>query len=140
MSTETSELIAQLIAVTTRLTRSAAHRTREPRNSTSYRILGALRQYGPSRIGEIAAHERISQPGATKAITALESDGLVTRQSDPDDLRVSRISITPAGDAAVDAWLDQLADVLLPTLGPVSDADRAAIARTIQLLESSLSN
>ena len=140
MSTETSELIAQLIAVTNRLTRSAARLTSEPRNSTSYRILGALRQYGPSRIGEIAAHERISQPGATKAVTALELEGLVARDSDPDDLRASRISITPAGDAAVQAWLDQLAGVLLPTLGPISDTDREAIARTIQLLETSLTN
>jgi DNA-binding MarR family transcriptional regulator len=140
MSTETSELIAQLIAATNRLTRAAAQQTSEPRNSTSYRILGALRQFGPSRIGEIAAHERISQPGATKAVTALELDGLVARESDPDDLRASRITITDAGNAAVDAWLEQLARVVVPRFGALTDTDRAAIARTVQLLEASITD
>jgi DNA-binding MarR family transcriptional regulator len=140
MSIETSELIAQLIGATNRLTRAAAQQTSEPRNSTSYRILGALRQFGPSRVGEIAAHERISQPGATKAVTALELDGLVARESDPDDLRASRISITDAGNAAVDAWLEQLASVVVPKFGTLSDTDRAAIARTIRLLEASITD
>lgn len=140
MPADDAALITQLISATHRLTRMAGRLTGEPRNTTHYRTLGLLRQFGPSRIGEIAAHERISQPGATKIVTGLEADGFVSRESDPEDGRASVISITPAGNAAAEAWLEEISAVLVPRFDGLSDQDRAAIARTITLLESSLKN
>ncbi|WAH97754.1 MarR family winged helix-turn-helix transcriptional regulator [Arthrobacter sp. MMS18-M83] len=140
MPAEDAALITQLISTTHRVTRMAATLTGEPRNSTHYRTLGLLRQFGPSRIGEIAAYERITQPGATKIVTALEAEGFVARENDPEDGRASVISITPAGNTAVEAWQEQISAVLVPRFGKFSDEDRAAIARTLMLLESSLQN
>jgi DNA-binding MarR family transcriptional regulator len=140
MLAEDAALITQLISTTHRVTRMAAALTGEPRNSAHYRTLGLLRQFGPSRIGEIAAYERISQPGATKIVTALEAEGFVARENDPGDGRASVISITPAGIAAVEAWTDQISAVLVPRFGTFSDEDRTAIARTVTLLESGLRN
>jgi DNA-binding MarR family transcriptional regulator len=138
MTANNATLITELISATNRVTRMAGRLATEPRNSTNYRTLGLLRQFGPSRIGEIAAHERISQPGATKIVASLEAEGLVARENDPADGRASVITITPLGLAALESWMNELADNLLPRVGPLSDDDRAAIARTIALLEFSL--
>lgn len=140
MPATNATLITELIATTNRVTRMAARLTARPRNATHYRTLGLLRQFGPSRIGEIAAHERISQPGATKIVAALEAEGFVARENDPDDGRASVITITPLGLTALDSWMTELGDALLPVFGDLSDADRAALARTIALLESSLNS
>lgn len=131
-------LIAQLLSATHRMTRMATRLATRVHGPTHFRTLGLLRQFGPARIGEIAAHERISQPGATKLVSVLEAAGLVARERDPEDGRATVVSITPAGEAALRAWLDEIAAVLVPRFTDLSDDDRAAIARTTMLIEASL--
>lgn len=97
-----------------------------------------LRQFDSLRIGEIAAHEVISQPRATKIVADLESQGLVARAADPDDGRASVITITDAGREAIDRRLAQLATLLEPRFESLSAADWSALARTVELLEAAL--
>lgn len=138
MTTADATLIAELFGTTHRMTRMAGKLLGDAHGVTHFRTLGLLRQFGPSRIGEIAALERISQPGATKLVAALEAEGFASRSADPADGRAMVISATPAGLAALDAWTAAVADVLVPRFGELTDADRAALTRTIALVHASL--
>ncbi|WP_309080600.1 MarR family transcriptional regulator [Zhihengliuella sp.] len=132
----TAELISRLLGSAYRTTRLAAHLSPALRGDTNYRVLGLLRQFDGVRVGQIAAHERISQPRATQIAADLEAAGLVERGSDPEDRRASLLRITAAGSTALDERMIQLAELLEPRFPDLDEQDRAAIARTIELLEA----
>lgn len=52
---------------------------------------------GPLRISELARAEQVRMPTMTPIVAALEHDGLVARESDPSDARVSLVRATPRG-------------------------------------------
>ena len=52
---------------------------------------------GPLTLGELANAEQVRPPTMTRLVTALEADGLVTREPDPSDGRLTRIRATPNG-------------------------------------------
>ncbi len=65
------------------------------------------------RMQDIASYLGIEAPSVTRKVQELESQGLVSRNTDPDDKRASLITITKAGRASVkklqQARLEQLA-------------------------------
>lgn len=79
---------------------------------TQCSMLFTLRMYGPMRLGEISAIEKVTAPTTTQAVTRLESLGLVTRTRDDSDQRVMRIAITPAGEAMHRSALDELLQII----------------------------
>lgn len=63
-------------------------------------------------LGELAAVEQVSAPTVTRLVDKLEELGLVVREPDPDDRRVTRVVITDVGHKQLaesrerrDAWL-----------------------------------
>ena len=54
---------------------------------------------GPVTLGELANAEQVRPPTMTRLISALEAEGLVSREADPDDGRLTRIRATPKGRA-----------------------------------------
>ena len=54
--------------------------------------LATIERLGPLTPSELAHHERIQRPTATRIVTRLEQGGLVERASDPSDGRVSLVS------------------------------------------------
>ena len=54
-------------------------------------------------IGQIAEHEHVKPPSASKIVTALEAEGLVERAADPSDRRCTYIVATDAGRAHLEA-------------------------------------
>src|SRR5688572_26678519 len=52
---------------------------------------------GPLTLGELAAAEQVRPPTMTRLVTALEAAGLVTREPDPGDGRLTRIRATAKG-------------------------------------------
>jgi DNA-binding MarR family transcriptional regulator len=100
--------------------------------------LGTVERRGPLTPSEVAAHERIQRPTATRLIAKLEDQGLIERTAAPGDARSCLLSVTPKGAAALaeirtrkDAFLAQR----LRTLAP---EDRATLARAADLLEQLL--
>lgn len=49
------------------------------------------------RLGDLAAHLMVAPSVASRAVAALEADGLVERHADPDDARACLIGITDLG-------------------------------------------
>ena len=67
------------------------------------------------RVTDLAEMLGVDTPTVTRKVQQLERDGMVVRQSDPDDRRASRIGLTPAGRRTIErvrrarrAWLDRL--------------------------------
>jgi len=60
-------------------------------------------QEGEARAADIAEFFGLAPRTVTEALDALERDGLVRREPDPQDRRVKRLSITEAGIAATAA-------------------------------------
>jgi DNA-binding MarR family transcriptional regulator len=88
---------------------------------TAAGVLDTVDRRGPRRITELAASEGITQPSMTALVTGLERAGLVSRQTDPNDLRVVLVVLTPTGRkylirrrdrlaAHFAEWIDQLSN------------------------------
>ncbi len=67
------------------------------------------------RVTDLADTLGVDTPTVTRKVQQLERDGMVVRQSDPDDRRASRIRLTPAGRRTIERvrrarrdWLDRL--------------------------------
>ena len=67
------------------------------------------------RVTDLAEMLGVDIPTVTRKVQQLERDGMVVRQSDPDDRRASRICLTAAGRRTIDrvrkarrSWLEHL--------------------------------
>ena len=67
------------------------------------------------RVTDLAELLGVDTPTVTRKVQQLERDGMVVRQTDPDDRRAIRIRLTPAGRRTLErvrrarrAWLDHL--------------------------------
>ena len=118
------------------LTRQAALLTRNEAPSAQWRALSVLQTEGPMRLGELARQCRATQPGMTRLIGQLEAAGLVRRDGDPSDSRVTVVSVTDAGITALAAWRIQLRDALEPMFEGLDDDDWAALSRVAHILTS----
>jgi DNA-binding MarR family transcriptional regulator len=58
---------------------------------------------GPLTLGDLAAAEQVKPPTMTRLVTGLESDGLVRREIDAEDGRVTRVRATPKGTRVLHA-------------------------------------
>jgi len=57
----------------------------------------ALHLHGPSRVSDVAAIMGVKPPAASAAIDSLEREGYVVREPDPEDRRVTMVSLTDLG-------------------------------------------
>jgi DNA-binding MarR family transcriptional regulator len=97
--------------------------------------LASIARRGPLTVGELARIEHVSSPMITKIGKGLEEEGLVTRTVDPDDKRVTRLAITPAGERRLERSRSRKNAWLAERLGDLSPAELAAIEAVIPVLE-----
>lgn len=87
----------ELLLACARFTRTASRMNRSADPSAVWRAMATLDEAGPLRVSEFAELDHCSQPTATAMIKRLETDGLVSRISDPDDGRAWLVHLTDAG-------------------------------------------
>lgn len=124
--THEDDLLRLIVAAHT-LTRLAAIETKNDTPAAQWRTLKLLREYGPQRLGDLATLSRVSQPGMTRLVGQLVAAGLATREQDAADARAQVVTVTPAGEEALDAWLTQLASALAPHVTDFDEATWTAI-------------
>src|SRR5262245_43970397 len=119
--TETAELAARLRLSVTRLARQLRQTADSDLSPTQAAILATVSNHGPLTLGELADLERVASPTITKVIGLLHEKGLVQKQTDPDDRRFVRVSLTAAGEALLErsrarktAWLARQLEELTP--------------------------
>lgn len=75
-----------------------------------YRILRFIEARAPTTAGQVRAFFGLAPRSVTEALDSLERDGLIQRQRDPEDRRVARLVMLPAGIAALEASRPLLMD------------------------------
>ena len=97
--------------------------------------LATVERHGPMTLRELAAHERVRPPTVTTVLGRLESAGLVSRDTDLDDRRVSWVSLTPEGKRLVEANRSRKTEFLAKRLTKLDARDREALARALPIFE-----
>jgi MarR family transcriptional regulator, 2-MHQ and catechol-resistance regulon repressor len=91
------------------------------------------------RMSDLAAQTTLTASGLTRAVDRLERDGLVARQSCPEDRRVSYATLTSDGEArircALPLHMEHIAEVLETTF---STKELAELDRLMRRLRDSL--
>jgi DNA-binding MarR family transcriptional regulator len=70
-------------------------------NVVRHRILKCLERRGPHHLTEISATLSIKKNTLSELLDRMVRDGLVARELSPNDRRVTRLQITPAGRSAI---------------------------------------
>ncbi len=92
-------------------------------------------RYGPLPLSAIAVREQLSLPMVSKVVTALESERLVMRSSDPTDARVSLVDVSDDGRAWIEETRRRRDQWLAARLDDTDADERAALTQTIATFE-----
>jgi DNA-binding MarR family transcriptional regulator len=96
--------------------------------------LASVDRLGPVRLGDLAIAERIAAPTLTKIVGALEADGLLVRQADAGDRRVTRVAVTDEGRARLEHIQRERDAYLQRRVAELDPADRARLEAALPLL------
>ena len=101
-------------------------------------VLSTLDRHGPMGLGDLAAHEGVQPPSATRMVDNLEAAGLVSREASRADRRAVVVQLTNKGRRRVeeirrrrDAWLAERLSRLTPD-------EVEALERALPVLEALL--
>jgi DNA-binding MarR family transcriptional regulator len=136
----------QAVEAADRFHSAAIHALRHVRRDDSATGLSAARLSalsvlvfgGPRTLGELAAAEHVRPATMTRIVQALEEDGLVRRESDPTDGRVSRLRPTAKGERVMWRGRERRVARLAGLLGRLSAAEIACVQDAAELVERAL--
>jgi DNA-binding MarR family transcriptional regulator len=92
-------------------------------------------EHEPRRVTDLAASQALAQPTVTQLVGRLEERGLVARGRHPGDGRVVLVSLTTAGQEALEALRAEYRTVLRDHLAGRSDAEVQALAAATDALQ-----
>ena len=120
------------IARTARRLRQEAGADLSPSQSSA---LAAIERHGPLTPSELANHERVQRPTATRVLARLEELGLVDRAPDPADRRSSLISVSAAGRTLLRRQRSRKNQFLARRLATLEPDEVATLDRAAAILE-----
>ena len=86
-------------------------------------------------LGELAAAEQVRPPTMTRLVDRLEAEGLVTREPDTADGRVTWVRATPKGSRLMRAGRARRVQALAGRLTALREDDREVLAKAAELME-----
>jgi len=119
-----------------RLTRKLRQQDPPGLTITHYAALATVADRTEMAIGELAEVEHLPSSAATRLADSLERAGYVRRCPNPRDRRGVNLAITPEGRRVVERRRGQVNQWLDGRLALMSEEDRAAVARTVALIET----
>lgn len=118
----------------TRLARRLRQESDSGLSPTLLAALGTIANHGPLTPSDLADHERIQRPNATKVIARLEADHLVTRTEAPADKRSSLITLSAGGRRLLTESRTKKDAYLAHRLEELSPAERETLADLLERL------
>jgi DNA-binding MarR family transcriptional regulator len=97
--------------------------------------LMTINRQGPLTPSELAAHERIQRPTATRLLARLETEGLIVRSPDPVDRRSSLVAPSPEGRALLRRLRTRKDAYLARRLRNLDPEELATLAGAADILE-----
>src|SRR3954470_5042900 len=119
ITSDRSSLAVELLVVSARFTRLAARETPTAIPRALWRALAQLEELGPTRVSDLAAADRVSQPPATTLGQKPGERGWAERCTDARDGRVVRVTISDAGRSVLAESRITAAAALAPRLSRV---------------------
>ena len=132
---DVSELASRLrlaIARTARRLRQEAGTDLGPASASA---LATIEMHGPLTPSELAEHERVQRPTATRIVARLAEEGLIDRAADPTDGRASLLSISREGRDLLRRLRGRKNAYLARRLRELDEAEVAALERAAEVLE-----
>jgi DNA-binding MarR family transcriptional regulator len=124
-----------VVARTARRLRQEAEADLSPSLSSA---LASIDRHGPITPSELAAHERVQRPTATRVLARLEELGLVDRAPDPADRRSSLISASAEGRTLLRRQRSRKNQFLARRLAALPPDEVATLERAAAILERML--
>lgn len=90
---------------------------------------------GPVTLGDLAAIEQVKPPTMTRLVSALEARGLVRREADPSDARLTRVRATARGMRLLQEGRGRRVARLQARLRDLPDGELAALGDATEILE-----
>ena len=89
---------------------------------------------GPRTLGELAQAEQVKPPTMTRLVAALESEGLVKREIDHKDRRITRIHATKKGEKVMLEGRERRVSDLAARLDKLSAAERQELEHAAKVI------
>jgi len=133
--TDVASHLRLVVARTARRLRQEAGQDLSPSLTSA---LASIDRHGPLTPSELAAHERVQRPTATRLLARLAELGLVERAADPADRRSALISASPAGRALLRRLRTRKDHYLAERLARLEPDELATLDRAAVILERML--
>jgi DNA-binding MarR family transcriptional regulator len=95
---------------------------------------------GPLSLVDLARAEQVRPPTMTRIVTGLEKDGLVTREGDLRDRRLTLISATGKGQKILAAGRARRVEKLATAVNRLTKGELAQLRRGAELLQRVIAN
>lgn len=96
------------------------------------RALAVLSVVEAPLIGELAVYTVTEQSTLSRALDQLQTDGLIRRQTDPDDSRATRVTITESGREVFQTLWPHMASAEDRMFKGIPEDERQALVATLQ--------
>ena len=130
-----TERAARLRLAITRTARRMRQEAGTELGPSAVSALATIERVGPLTPSELAKHERIQRPTATRVLARLAEEGLVERTADPTDRRCSIVTITAEGRALLKRLRSRKNAYLARRMRKLPDDDVATLERAAEILE-----
>ncbi|MGZ7036162.1 MAG: MarR family winged helix-turn-helix transcriptional regulator [Ilumatobacteraceae bacterium] len=127
-------LASSLRPTVARLARRLRQQDQTGLGPTMTATLASIAKHDGPTHGELAAIEQVAPPTITAVVDKLEKLGLVTRQADATDRRVTRVRTTPAGIDQLDEVRNRRTSWLASQLSALTDDERRRLADAVDVL------
>ena len=130
-----SQLAARLRLAIARLARRLRQQAEARISPSMLSALSSIERLGPCTLGDLATHERIQPPTLTRVVDRLEEDGLVAREPDDRDRRVTRVVLTSEGRQLIHRIRSRKNAYLAKKLRTLDSNERAVLESAVNVLE-----
>lgn len=105
----------------------------------TWRVLAILHQQGTSSVSDIATHAVAKLSTVTRIVYRMKDEGLVTTATAAHDGRVTEVTLTPAGERAMQRVKDATNGIFERSFASLTPAKIAKLNELLQILFSNLS-
>jgi len=102
------------------------------------RALAVLSVMDGLLVGQLAVHAIVEQSTLSRALDALQADGLVRREVDVSDSRAIRVFITQAGRARFETLWPHMAETFRAMFNGIDQAGVRAFVATLQKIHANI--
>jgi DNA-binding MarR family transcriptional regulator len=102
------------------------------------RALAVLSVIDGLLIGQLSVHAIVEQSTLSRAVDALQAEGLVRREGDAADSRAIRVFITEAGRTAFETLWPHMAEAYLAMFKGIDEAERRAFVATLHKIHGNI--